>query len=170
MNENRDAWMISQVQRMARTRPGRLTAILFQLRESHPDAFEEMVLTALEHGDLSCDRSAQELGVDQADLAAKQEAFRQMLSDSVESPVISKDSHGTARVNGTMIAVWEIVRKFRKSSSVSDLRDSFNSLTELELRAALAYAGRNPDEIQGQISAFDELKRQGPTSVVVQRS
>ncbi len=168
MNENRDAWMISQVQRMARTRPGRLTSILLQLRERHPEAFEELVLTALEHGDLSCDRCAQELGVDQPALEAKQEAFRQMVSDSAESPVISKDSHGTARVNGTMIAVWEIVRKFRKSSSVSDLRDSFTSLTELELRAALSYAGRHPDEIQGQISAYDELKRQGVTSAVVQ--
>lgn len=158
---------MSQVQRMARTRPRRLTAILFQLRESNPEAFEEMILTALEHGDITCDQCAHELGLDQEALAARQEAFRQRLSDSDESPVISRDPHGTARVNGTMIAVWEIVRKFRKSSSVSDLRDSFSSLTELELRAALAYAGRNPDEIQGQISAFDELKRQGPSSAVV---
>ncbi len=170
MNANQDAWMICQVQRMIRTRPERLTSILIQLKESLPEAFEEMILTALEHGDVTTERCAEELGVDQAALILKQEAFRQLLSDSAESPVISKDSQGTARVKGTMIAVWEIVRKFRKSSSVSDLRDSFPSLTELELRAALAYAGRNPDEVQGQISAFDELKRQGITSAVFQGS
>ena len=167
MSVNQDNWMISQVQRMAKTRPERLTAILSQLKVCHPEAYEELLLTALEHGDVSLEQCATKLNLDLAEMVMKQESFRLLLSESLESPVISRDAQGTARVKGTMIAVWEIVRRFRKTASVSELREAFPSLTELELRSALAYAGRNPDEVQGQISAYEEVKRQSSGMAVV---
>lgn len=152
---------------MARTRPERLTAILSQLRFCYPEAYEELLLTALEHGDISIEDCAKDLDLDPAELVMRQEAFRLQLSESLESPAISRDAQGTARVKGTMIAVWEIVRRFRKTASVSELREAFPSLTELELRSALAYAGRNPDEVQGQIAAYEEVKRQSSGMAVV---
>lgn len=167
MSVNQDAWMITQVQRMAKTRPERLKAILSQMRHSLPEAYEELLLTALEHGEVTLQQCAHELGLDDAEMIMRQEAYRQLVSESLESPVISHDIQGTARVTGTMIAVWEIVRRFRKTASVSELRESFPSLTELELRSALAYAGRNPDEVQGQIAAYEEVKRQSAGLAVV---
>ncbi len=167
MSVHNDTWMIAQVQRLAKTRPEKLTAILSQLRESLPEAYEELLLTALEHGDLTFSECAGRLGVDQAELKERQESYRTLLSEANEFPMIAKDSQGTARVIGTMIAVWEIVRKFRRAASVLSLKESFPSLTELELRSALAYAGRHPDEVQSHITAYEELKKQSaPTAVV----
>lgn len=167
MSVHNDTWMIAQVQRLANTRPERLTVILSQLKESLPEAYEELPLTALEHGDLTLSDCAGRLGVDQAELQIKQESYRTLLCEANEFPMIAKDSQGTARVKGTMVAVWEIVRKFRKAASVLDLKESFPSLTELELRSALAYAGRHPDEVQAHIAAYEELRKQANHLAVV---
>jgi uncharacterized protein (DUF433 family) len=75
---------------------------------------------------------------------------------------IHKDERGVARIRATQVAVWEVVRTFRTLGSVEELKAKFVVLTEGELRAALAYAGQNPDEISAQINRYEEYKQSRP--------
>lgn len=57
-----------------------------------------------------------------------------------------------ARVAGTGLEVFEIVQAYRSvESSWPRLRESFDSLSDNQLRAALAYAEAYPEEIEEQI-------------------
>jgi uncharacterized protein (DUF433 family) len=57
-----------------------------------------------------------------------------------------------------MVAVWEIVREYRKIGSVERLERSFPSLTRGELAAALKYAEHNPEEIENRILRYEDVR------------
>jgi uncharacterized protein (DUF433 family) len=57
------------------------------------------------------------------------------------------DAHREARVMGTGLDVWEIVEAYRDFGSVQRMV-SETELSEREVRLALAYAERYPDEIE----------------------
>ena len=59
-----------------------------------------------------------------------------------------------ARVAGTVIEVFEIVRAFRDmDEDWGRLREAYYWLSEHQLRAALAYASAYPDEIEKRLQA-----------------
>ena len=61
-----------------------------------------------------------------------------------------------ARVAGTGIEVFEIVKSYRELDQDWDrLREAYHWLSEQQLRAALAYAAAYPDEIEAQLAAED---------------
>ena len=58
-----------------------------------------------------------------------------------------------AKVAGTGLAVYEMVRAFRSVGSDGDrLREAYHWLTDLQLRSALAYAEAYPAEIEHDLS------------------
>jgi len=58
-----------------------------------------------------------------------------------------------ARIAGTGIDVFEVVRSFQQLESNFDrLKESYHWLSELQLRVALAYAATYPGEIEERIS------------------
>lgn len=150
--------LLPQLERFARSRPERLAQLLARLREDAPEIFEELVLTGLEHGDISPEEGALILNLSPEDLADRQERYRAAISEGEEASLIVRDRAGIARVAGSIIAVWELVRAFRKAGTVAALHKLFPSLTETELRAALAYAGRHPEEVQARILAYEQSR------------
>lgn len=160
-----EPWMMLQVERLAKSRPESLARLLCALRRQHPEAFEEMVLLALEHGDLTSAEAGVQLGISEAEVSTRHERLRSKVCDGEEYSLIAFDGNGVAKVKGTVVAVWEVVRQFRRSQSVAELHAMFPSLTEMEVRSALAYAGRNPDQIHGQIRAFEEFRTGGSAAL-----
>jgi uncharacterized protein (DUF433 family) len=59
----------------------------------------------------------------------------------------------TAKIGGTGLAVWEVLRDFGRDNDLKRVQASFPQLSQAQLTAALMYYRRYPEEIQGQIEA-----------------
>jgi uncharacterized protein (DUF433 family) len=57
----------------------------------------------------------------------------------------------TAKIGGTGLGVWEVVRDFSKDQDVDRLRKAFPQLSQAQTTAALMYYARYRDEVQAQI-------------------
>src|SRR6266852_5562118 len=58
-----------------------------------------------------------------------------------------------AKIGGTGLGVWEVVRDFRKDHDADRMRAAFPQLSQAQVTAALMYYGRYRDEIQARIDA-----------------
>ncbi len=150
-------WIIPQLERMAKSEPHRFEELVLAIGSARPDIFDELHLMAVEHGQLSETEVAERLNSELAVVKVRLDSYREASTFAIESQVIEKDRNDVARIIGKQIAVWEIVREYRKRDSVDAMRGAFPLLSEGEMRAALIYAGRNPDEIGSQIRAFEEI-------------
>ena len=72
--------------------------------------------------------------------------------------VFGDSRHGRiARVAGTGLAVYEVVRTFREvGEDRRRLREAYHWLSETQLRSALAYAEAYPQEIEERLRADEE--------------
>lgn len=57
----------------------------------------------------------------------------------------------TAKVGGTGLGVWEVVRDVSKDRDASRIRKAFPQLSQAQITAALMYHARYRDEVQAQI-------------------
>lgn len=149
-----EPWQLQQLQRLSTLDPERVETMLNTLWASYPGLFEELAISAVD---------AEELGVD-----ACSERIR-IAPDLVESEVVAfrnrpermqmmvEHEAGVARLAGSRIPVWEVVREFRKLGSVERLTEAFRSLSRLELAAALKYAEGHPEEIENQIVRYENI-------------
>ena len=66
---------------------------------------------------------------------------------------------GRARILGTGLEVWEIVRPYRiVGEDFEQLREWFDWLSEEQLRAALAFAEANPEFVEREIAEADSFR------------
>jgi uncharacterized protein (DUF433 family) len=66
----------------------------------------------------------------------------------------------TAKVGGTGLGVWEVLRDFCGDNDVEALRQTFPDLSQAQLTAALLYYRRYPDEVLRQVEANARLTPQ----------
>ena len=59
----------------------------------------------------------------------------------------------TAKVGGTGLGVWEVVRDYSKDEDVDRLRNAFAQLSQAQITAALMYYAQYRDEVQTRIDA-----------------
>ena len=59
----------------------------------------------------------------------------------------------TAKIGGTGLGVWEVVRDVSKDQGADRLRKAFPQLSQAQITAALMYFARHRDEVQAQIDA-----------------
>ena len=59
----------------------------------------------------------------------------------------------TAKIGGTGLGVWEVVRDHGKGEDLDRLRKAFPHLSQAQITAALIYYARYRDEVQAQIDA-----------------
>ena len=57
----------------------------------------------------------------------------------------------TAKVGGTGLGLWEVVRDFNRDQDADRLRRAFPGLSQAQITAALMYHARYRDEIQAKI-------------------
>jgi uncharacterized protein (DUF433 family) len=59
----------------------------------------------------------------------------------------------TAKIGGTGLGVWEVMRDFSRDQDPSRLRRAFPQLSQAQITAALMYYARYRDEVQARIDA-----------------
>lgn len=156
MSQTIDLWLVDQLRRMAKTQPERFEGFVRSLQQALPAEFEELALMAVDEGSLQASDCAVVLMVDSEELNVRLEGYRNN-TDDLPDGLIEIDGNRVARIVDTQVAVWEVVRVFRRVGSVAELKQAYNSLSERELRAALAYAGNNPDEIAASIEQYEAV-------------
>jgi uncharacterized protein (DUF433 family) len=73
----------------------------------------------------------------------------------------------TAKIGGTGLAVWEVMREFTRDTASKRMRRAFPQLSQAQLTAAVMYYRRYPEEVQREINANvaltpDAIERQYP--------
>jgi uncharacterized protein (DUF433 family) len=63
----------------------------------------------------------------------------------------------TAKIGGTGLGVWEVVRDFSKDNDADRIRVAFPQLSQVQVTAAMMYYSRYRDEVQARIGANDAL-------------
>ena len=58
----------------------------------------------------------------------------------------------TAKIGGTGLAVWEVLRDLPRDADPKRIRDVFPQLSQAQVTAALMYARRYPEEIEREIA------------------
>ena len=81
----------------------------------------------------------------------------------------TEPSGRTAKVAGSGLAVWEVLRDFVEDEDAAGLREAFHWLSPAQLTAAAMYFRRYPDEVRGQVEANRALtprrsRSSGPVS------
>ena len=59
----------------------------------------------------------------------------------------------TAKIGGTGLGVWEVLRDYSKDQDADRLRKTFPQLSQAQITAALMYDARYRDEVQAKIDA-----------------
>ena len=59
----------------------------------------------------------------------------------------------TAKIGGTGLGVWEVVRNFTSDQDSGRIREAFPQLSQAQVTAALMYYTRYPEEVQAKIDA-----------------
>ena len=65
-----------------------------------------------------------------------------------------------AKIGGTGLAVWEVVRDFAKDENPTRIRKVFPQLSQAQITAALMYFARYGDEVRAKIDANATLTRE----------
>jgi uncharacterized protein (DUF433 family) len=130
-------------------------SILNTLWAQYPGLYDQMALSALDQRRLSVEDCAKRLGLAEEECVERLKLYRQSVPSEAPVDVIQEPGQATRVASGT-VAVWEIVREFRKIGSLEALVESFPSLTTGELAAAIAYARQHPDEIEDMINRYEE--------------
>src|SRR5438046_1780653 len=73
----------------------------------------------------------------------------------------------TAKIGGTGLGVWEVVRDFSRDQNAGRIRKAFPQLSQAQVTAALMYYARYRDEVQAKIDANaaltpESIQRQYP--------
>ena len=59
----------------------------------------------------------------------------------------------TAKIGGTGLAVWEVLRDFSRDRDAGRVRETFPQLSQAQVTAALMYYTRYREEVQAKIDA-----------------
>src|SRR5262245_34531084 len=65
----------------------------------------------------------------------------------------NEPSGRTAKIGGTGLGVWEVMRDFGKDRDIDRLRKAFPQLSQAQVTAALMYSARYRDEVHAEIDA-----------------
>lgn len=65
----------------------------------------------------------------------------------------TEPSGRTAKISGTGLGVWEVLRDFVQDGDIDRVRRAFPQLTSVQITAALVYYNRCPDEIRRRVEA-----------------
>lgn len=147
-------WQLEQLQRLSQLDPERAETILNTLWRMFPGLLEEVAISAVDQETLSVGECAALLSIDPMEVEERLIAFRCHIRHVNRCVVIDRD---VARLAEGQVAVWEVVREYRKLGSVVRLKESFPALSEGELAAALVYARDHPQEIEQKINEFESI-------------
>jgi uncharacterized protein (DUF433 family) len=147
-------WQLDQLSKLRQSDAERVESMLNTLWQSYPGLVEELAAMAVVKGDLATEAAATLVGMTVPQMEAMVVAVRNRQA-SAETDLIHVQGK-VAKISDRGVAVWEIVREYRKLGSVERLADSFPTLTRAEIAAALRYAQSNSADIELQIARYEE--------------
>jgi uncharacterized protein (DUF433 family) len=150
-----EPWQFTQLKRLASFDPERVETTLNTVWNAYPGLFEEVCVSAVDQEQLTVARCAELLEIPESRVEELLHGFRSRPAQPQAAVV--RDERSVARLAEGHVAVWEIVREYRKLGSVERLVDSFTSLSKRDLAAALKYAEQNPAEIEAHIARYEEM-------------
>lgn len=150
-----EPWQVAQLQRLANIDLERAESVLNTVWSQYPGLYEQLALSALDQKQLSVEQCAKLIGVDEAACVERLQSLRSTLENRESAGVVIEPGQA-AKVAAGSVAVWEIVREYRKIGSVERLVESFPSLSTAELVAGLNYARQHPEEIEEMIAKYEE--------------
>jgi uncharacterized protein (DUF433 family) len=65
----------------------------------------------------------------------------------------SEPAGRTAKIAGSGLAVWEVLRDYVQDQDIERIRRAFGQLSQAQITAAVMYYGRYPEEIRREIEA-----------------
>ncbi|MBN8689218.1 MAG: DUF433 domain-containing protein [Armatimonadetes bacterium] len=149
------AWPILQLQRMTRYMPDRVEEAMNRLFELDPGLRNDLVIGAVDQEMLSMEQAAEFTCMSVDEIEQRLMEFRtQMAYREVR---IESSGTGPAKLVGTGISVWEIVRELRRLGSESAISKSFPSLSKHEITVALRYASEHESEMEEQIRNYEAV-------------
>lgn len=149
-------WQIEQLQRLAKHDPERLELILNTLWNQFPGLLEELAVAAVDNESLGLEDCARLMGTTHEEAEQRLRDHRKC-ELRPENAVVHDQNKQIAKLAMGNVAVWEVVREYRKLGSVESLREAFPALSEAELAAAMKYAEAHPAEIENLISDYERV-------------
>src|SRR5579871_2154310 len=104
-----ETWQLKQLQRLAKTDPDRVEALLNILWNQTPGLYSELAVSAIDQEMLSVEEGADRLSLTEHQVETELVDFRQKLS-TVEAIVVHDDMRKAAILAEGGIAVWEVIR------------------------------------------------------------
>ncbi len=153
-----ECWQGEQLLRLAKRCPDRFGEVWATVCREFPELPAELALAAVEQGELSTSDCAEFLQIAEDQVDERIEGFR-TTSPNFESAVVVDEGTRIAKIDDGQVAVWEIVREYRKLGSAERVLSTFRGISPADLTAALRYAEQNPAEIDAQIEQFEEHLR-----------
>lgn len=150
-------WQLIQLRRLSNVDPERVETMLNTLWNSYPGLLADLAISAVDQEQLSVDACAKLLNIPTTEVDQRLLEFRTRSVQKDCDWAVVVDEGSCAKLADSRIAVWEIVREYRKLGSVERLTEAFPSLPKSELAAALVYAEQHPGEIESQISRYEEM-------------
>lgn len=65
----------------------------------------------------------------------------------------SEPAGRTAKIAGTGLAVWEVLRDYGQDQDIERVRQAFGHLSQAQITAAVMYWSRYPEEIRREVEA-----------------
>ena len=150
---NEQQWTLRQLERLEARAPGSTAEALRELLANHPDLREAVVVGAAEEDQITLAEGAERLGLPVDDITRRVVEHRRANGTSVDPD----GGPNGPRLRGSHVAVWEIVREFRRHGTLDGLSRDFPAIPHKELEAALEYAETNSEEIDSFIHRYESL-------------
>lgn len=151
-----NSWPLDQLARLAKHNPERVESVLLKVLHSDPELMIDLVIGAVDQEMLTIQQASEWTGLEHYEVERRLYDFRHAVAFA-EVTIEREPRAGIARLAGVNVAVWEIVREYRKVGSVEALRHSFPDLSRKDLAVALRFAEANPAEIQNQIEQYEAV-------------
>lgn len=151
-----ERWQLRQLERLAYSDPDRGETVMNTLWRSFPGLYSELAISAVDQEMLSIEDCGELLTIPEAEVEERLMAFRGRKAQFDQAVVLAPGSR-VAKLADGRVAVWEVIREYRRLGSVESLRGAFPSITESDLVTAIRYAEANPAEIEALINEYEEV-------------
>lgn len=149
-----ETWQLAQLERMAVSNPAALERALNSLYEAEPDLCEAIVVGAVDQEEISIPHAAQTLQVSEMEIEEKLAAYRKK---NLKQHCVVICEGAVAKIADGGVPIWEIVRVHRQLGCFDKLSEAFTGVSPQMLTSALAYAELNGDEIEIQITRYEQM-------------
>lgn len=158
MRRSFEDWQVEALRRWALENPALAEEALNTLWSQVPGLYEKLLFDSVHSESLTLSDAADRLGEPEILVQERYAAYLAIAEIPQTRAALERESGKCTRLAGSGVTVWEIVRFFRKSENFEDLQRAFPALTRLELITALEYGQNEPDEIQRDIEAYEQIR------------